>query len=381
MRPLYITGLGLVSPLGAGVDEFWSRLGYGSELPIDLGMPNEQVPNSRFYLSEQSLDESHSQSESRAFALAMRAVRDALEDAKLDLSKQRVALVLGTGAGDIELFERHNFSVGTMDIENAYSLAARIGRHLGFNGPVVTVSTACSASAAAFSIASELLEDGNVEAAVVCGVESVSRTTLATFNRLQALDPSHCRPFEESRAGTVLGDGAAALVLRMSAPEGAERTYARLSGIGLACDAHHPTAPRPDGTKIAAAARDALAQAGIDPDAISLIVPHGTGTRANDEAEYAMLRKLFGDRLPTIPMFPLKSKIGHTSGGAGAFSALTLALMLYHQQVPCGMGGALDSNFDLHIPDMNLPVKAGHGLVNAYSFGGNHVSLVLEVGA
>ncbi len=380
MRPLYITGLGLVSPLGSDVDEFWERLAFGSEQPVDLGFPDEQIANSRFYLSENSTDESQLNSESQAFTFAMRAVRDALADAKLDLKKQRVALVLGTGAGDIELFERHNFSAGTDDTPNAYSLAARLGQHFGFNGPVVTVSTACSASAAAFSIASELLEDGNVEAAIVCGVESVSRTTLATFNRLQALDPSHCRPFEESRAGTVLGDGAAALVLRMSAPEGSERAYARLSGIGLACDAHHPTAPRPDGTQIAAAARGALAQAGIDPEAITLIVPHGTGTRANDEAEYAMLRKLFGDRLPMIPMFPLKSKIGHTSGGAGAFSTLTLALMLHHQQVPPGSGGALDSSFDLCIPNMSLPVKAGYGLVNAYAFGGNHVSLVLEAG-
>lgn len=378
MRALDVIGLGVASPLGSSVQEFWARLGNDQDGPDDLCFPVEHLANSRFYRSKTEFDELDSYGESQAFCLAAHAIRQALADSKIDLSKVRVGLVLGTGAGDIELFERHNFDADAVKVGTAYDLAARLGRHLKFNGPVISISTACSASAAAFAVGSELLEDGSVEAVVVCGVESLSRTTLATFNRLQALDPDRCRPFEESRAGTVLGDGSAALVLRTSMPESDVQVYARMSGIGLVCDAHHPTAPRPDGTKIAAAAREALAQAGIDAEAIMLIVPHGTGTLANDEAEYAMLRQLFGVRLPSIPMFLLKSRIGHSSGGAGAFSVLTLALMLHYQEVPSGRSGALSPGFDLHIPKATLSIKAGCGLINAYSFGGNHVSLVME---
>lgn len=385
MRPLSITGLGLVSPLGDNVSDFWHRIRSEDGAPVDLCrsmVTSEQVPNRLYYLCKMPDRDDAEPVQSLAFELAARAIRQAVEDAGIELANQRVGMVLGTGAGDIEMFERCNFMRDDADepgIDSAYALAAVLGQRLRFNGPVLSVSTACSASAVAFALALDLLEDNEVDAVVVCGVEAVSRTTLAAFNKLQALDTERCRPFGEARGGTVLGDGAAALVLHAKLSRPDERVYARLCGIGLTCDAYHPTAPRPDGSKIAAAARHALEQACINESAIDLIVPHGTGTIANDAAEYAMLHELFGLRLASIPMFPLKGKIGHTSGGAGAFSVLTLALMLHHQEVPPGLVGSLAPDFALHIPHgAVLPVRARHGLVNAYSFGGNHVSLVLE---
>jgi 3-oxoacyl-(acyl-carrier-protein) synthase len=382
MQPLPITGMGLVSPMGSSLSEYWDRLRYEHGSPVDLHrtlVDPGKVPNRRFYLSHVPASEGSGQSPGLAFELAACAIRQAVEDAALDLTTQRVGLVLGTGAGDIDMFERRDFAgdEDTSDV-SAYTLAARLGQRLQFDGPVLSVSTACSASATAFALALELLEDHALDAVVVCGVEAVSRTTLAAFNKLQALDAERCRPFGDLRSGTVFGDGAAALVLH-AIPRPGQRVYARVCGIGLTCDAYHPTAPRPDGRMIAAAARRALAQARASESAITLVVPHGTGTIANDVAEYAMLLELFGSRLTSIPMFPLKAKIGHTSGGAGAFSVLTLALMLHHQQVPPGLVGSLASEFELHIPrDSTLPVDARLGLVNAYSFGGNQVSLVLE---
>jgi len=388
MEPLLITGLGTVSPAGTSVGEFWAGV-CGAQLHPqvldDALVAPRHMANRQFYRSKvPPLFPSALPSVGMASRFAYHAVIEALEDACVDRGSQRVGLVIGTGAGDIDRFELDGFSedagaAGT-DAESAYAIAGPLASTMGLGGPILTVSTACSASAAALHCAEDILDSGAADAVVVCGTESASRTTLAVFNIMLALDPVACRPFTDDRQGTVLGDGAAAVVLQPADSANADgRAYALLRGIGLTCDAHHPTAPRPDGAMIAGAVDRALQAGGIAPDQVDLIVPHGTGTAANDQVEYDMLRRLFGPRLSSIPLFPLKGRIGHGGGAAGAFSVLALALMLRYQKVPPSPWWRPDGQFELRVPrDCVAVVSARFGLINAYSFGGANTALLLE---
>jgi 3-oxoacyl-(acyl-carrier-protein) synthase len=359
-----ITGLGVVSPLGRSVDAYWRGLCESDPTPDRLD--TEQVPagkldNTLFYRSG-----------GEAIDNARAAIVQALADAGLDPLRACVGLVLGTGAGDIDRLERAGFPEETL---GAYGLAAELAESLGLTGPNLTVANACAASAYALLCGRDMLRRGEVDAVVICGVEAVSRTTLASFNRLMALDGERCRPFDARRAGTVLGDGAAALVLE---PTGQDKfRYATLDGIGVSCDAHHPTAPREDGALIARSLELALADGNARTDDLAVVVPHGTGTRLNDAIESQMLRSALGERASSVPLFPLKAKIGHGGGAAGAFAALTLALILSHRRIPPTHDLAVDPELGVRVPGRTLPVLGERGLVNAYAFGGNNISLVL----
>jgi 3-oxoacyl-(acyl-carrier-protein) synthase len=267
------------------------------------------------------------------------------------------------------------------------SLVGTVARALGLGGPCSAVNTACSSGLVAIITAVDWLRAGLCEAVVAGGADPLTRYTLSGFCALRAVDPEPCRPFDRNRRGMSLGEGAGAMVLERlerANRRGAE-VLAVVAGAGLACDAHHLTAPDPEGRGAARAMRAALGEAGIGPEAVGFINAHGTGTPHNDRAELASVQAVFGRRAPSCPLSTVKGHIGHCLGAAGAIEAVVTLETLRRGLVPPTAGltdPELAGDFDF-VRGTPRPVVARYGLSNSFGFGGNNASLLLaspEVG-
>jgi 3-oxoacyl-[acyl-carrier-protein] synthase II len=260
--------------------------------------------------------------------------------------------------------------------------AAAVAQALGMRGPQATTSTACSSSALAVALAADLVRRGTVPVALALGTDGLCRLTYAGFDALQALDPEPCRPFDRERRGLSLGEGAGALVLEDV--EHARARGARVRGVllghGTSTDAHHPTAPHPEGAGALAALRAALAAAGVAPEAVDYVNAHGTGTPANDAVEVAVLRAVFGRRLPRVPVSSSKSQLGHCLGAAGAVEAVVTVLALEQGILPATVSLVRPApeweDLDL-VPAAGRRAPLGVAVSSSYGFGGHNVSLVL----
>jgi 3-oxoacyl-[acyl-carrier-protein] synthase II len=333
---------------------------------------------------------------SRPDRFALTAAGEALRGAGLEATVRRPAAVLvgATTGGMFETEEAYRrWRAGTtprlgLSRVLGTSLASSgvaVSQTFGLHGPQETVSTACSSSALAIARAAELIASGRITMALALGTDGLCRLTYAGFDALQALDPERCRPFDRDRHGLTLGEGAGALVLEdaVHAKTRGARILARVLGWGTATDAHHPTAPHPEGQGALTALRAALARARLDPSRIDYVNAHGTGTPQNDAVEARVLRMVLGGRLDHIPVSSSKSQFGHTLGAAGALEAVVTTLALDEGIVPPTLG--------LRVPD---PAWAGVDLVttpgrrarletaisSSYGFGGHNVTLVLARG-
>ncbi len=248
-------------------------------------------------------------------------------------------------------------------------------------GPVVTLSSACTSGALAIAAGLDAIEDGEIDIAIAGGADSLCRITYAGFNSLRAVDPRPCRPFRADRAGLSLGEGGAALVLERASRARARgvRPIASLLGAGSTCDAHHMTAPAPDGSGALRAARSALAAAGIQPDELAFVNLHGTGTPLNDAAEWSALAALLGGLAARVPVTATKGALGHLLGAAGAMEAVATVLCLEREEVhPTPGGGTIDpatpARLVLGAP---LPVPgARFALSLNLAFGGSNAALL-----
>ncbi|MEM8932326.1 MAG: beta-ketoacyl-[acyl-carrier-protein] synthase family protein, partial [Acidobacteriota bacterium] len=199
-----------------------------------------------------------------------------------------------------------------------------VARHIGAAGPVSTLSSACASGALAIGAALDALRDGEVDLAVAGGSDSLCHLTFGGFNALRIVDPEHCSPFRARRQGLNLGEGAGVLVLETAEHARARgaRVLAEVIGHGASCDAHHMTAPHPEGAGAAAALNAALDDAVLGADAVDWINAHGTGTPHNDAAEWRALATVFGDRASDLPVTSTKGAVGHLLGSSGAIEAV-----------------------------------------------------------
>jgi 3-oxoacyl-[acyl-carrier-protein] synthase-1 len=254
---------------------------------------------------------------------------------------------------------------------NTYSVAGYVRARLGLAGPACTVSTACSSSAKVFGTAARLIEAGVIDAAVVGGADSLCLTTLYGFNALELLAREPCRPWDRARSGLSIGEAGAFALLEPGAAPGA----IALLGVGESSDAHHMSAPHPEGLGARLAMQAALAAAGLAPSDIDYVNLHGTATPSNDATEDRAVVAVFG---AGTPCSSTKGATGHTLGAAGAVEAVIAALALRHGFVP---GGAqtvardprLGANYVLESRD--VPLR--RVLSNSFGFGGSNCSLVL----
>jgi 3-oxoacyl-[acyl-carrier-protein] synthase II len=258
-----------------------------------------------------------------------------------------------------------------------------VSQALGIFGPRVTFSTACSSSALAVAQAAEAIRRGTAPVAIAIGTDALCRLTYAGFDALQALDPEPCRPFDRDRRGLSLGEGAGALVLEDLEHARARGARARALVLGHAttADAHHVTAPHPEGSGALAALRAALTAAAVAPEMVDYINAHGSGTRQNDAVEIGALRGVFGRRLQAIPVSSTKSQVGHCLGAAGAIEAVATVLALEE--------GLLPPTVNVRHPDpawadLDLVPAAGRraalavAVTSSHGFGGHNVTVVLE---
>ena len=310
---------------------------------------------------------------------------DAVQAAIARHGKQRIGVFLGTSTSGIHsselAFRERNPADGslpdTLDYRrthNTYSVADYVRTRFGLTGPAVVVSTACSSSAKVFGNAQRMMACGLIDAAIVGGVDSLCLTTFYGFNSLQLVSKQPCRPYDAARDGISIGEAAAFVLLERGAQAPAGAIV--MSGIGESSDAHHMSAPHPQGLGARQAMQAALDMAGLQAAQIGYINLHGTATPSNDAAESQAVHGLFG---PHTPCSSTKGHTGHTLGAAGGVEAIICALALRHGLAPGGCGTeALDPALHVNYLLVNHEAPLAHALSNSFGFGGSNCSMVLS---
>jgi 3-oxoacyl-[acyl-carrier-protein] synthase II len=387
---VFVTGLGAISALGAGVEALrrglWEgRAAFRAPTVFDPARHRTKLAGE----AERYLVRFRSRL-SRADGFARAAAAEAVAAAGLEPPPDTGVFFGSSTGGMLEserffdaLRSRRRASLGWVASQENHGPGDAVARALGTRGPVETIASACAASTMAIGAALDGLRSGEIEVAIAGGADSLCQLTYAGFNALRAVDERPCRPFRADRAGLSIGEGAAALVLETEhhvRSRGALR-LAELAGAGATCDAQHMTAPDPEGTGAAAAIERALADAGIGPDAIDFVNAHGTGTPLNDAAEAAALRRVFGRRVERLPVTSTKGAVGHLLGACGALEAVVTVLCLEAGSVhPTPGGGDADPALGLRVVlEAPLPVPGARcALSTNFAFGGANAALVLR---
>ena len=317
---------------------------------------------------------------SRTSVMGAIAVREALEQAGIqDITGKRVALVSGTTVGVMDVteqyFERMKTEPDLQYLPHSNECGRsteEIARYAGLTGArCCTICTACSSALNAIMLGAEMLKNDEADLVIAGGSEPLSRYHLNGFNTLMILDRERCRPFDDTRAGLNLGEGAAFVVLEKDAPN----ALAYVNGYANRCDAFHQTATSQNGEGAFLAMTEALRQAGIGPEKIDYINAHGTGTPDNDASESAAFQRVFGNSLP--PMSSTKSYTGHTTSAAGSVETVICILAMQNGFVPASLG------WSHPIPGGVIPTQGCTGveldyvMCNSFGFGGNDSSLIL----
>jgi 3-oxoacyl-[acyl-carrier-protein] synthase II len=391
-----VSGLGIVSPYGAGVKSFWTGLAAGTCAIKPITLIDTEGFRSRIAAevpAEVVATLGVSRRRSRADRLALAAAREALADAGLEgAARRRAALLIGAVGGGMlegedwywgEARGRPSGSIRALRSILPLSHAETLGGRLGLTGPKETVVMACASGAASIALGADLVRAGVTPTALVGGVDALTHICFMGFNALKVLDPTPCRPFDRDRRGMSIGEAAAFLVVEDADHCRARggRVHARLAGYGMTTDAHHVTAPHPEGEGMIHAMEQALADAGLPPSAVGYVNAHGTGTPQNDRAEAMALRRVFGEG--GVLVSSTKSLVGHTMAAAGSVEAAATILALQHGLLPPTAGL---EHLDPEVPFDCLPITArpaevGAALSNSFGFGGQNVSLVFEKAA
>ncbi len=388
-----VTGLGAVTPFGWGVDPLWDGVRRG----ISAVGPFTRFDASRHrthLAAEVPVDDGgapHRLSLADRFAVA--SAREAVAAAALDLDRcrERTGVFFGSSAGGMLegewFFEAHihrgarHARRGLVASQQFNGPGDAVARAVGACGQVETISSACASAAMAIGNALRALRRGDVDVALAGGSDALCQLTYAGFNALRSVDEAPSRPFRKDRLGLSLGEGAGVLVLESAAHakrRGAS-PIAFLAGEASTCDAHHMTAPQPDGSGAADAIRLALVDAGVAPGDVNFVNAHGTGTPLNDAAEAAALTAVFGERVRSIPVTSTKALIGHLLGSAGAVEAVVTVLGLLHREVhPMPDTGLRDPGIGLDLVlgvPRAMPVAAC-AISTSLAFGGANAVLV-----
>jgi 3-oxoacyl-[acyl-carrier-protein] synthase II len=396
-REVVVTGIGAITPLGVGAQTLYERWRDGH-----CGIENGEGTASEFDPTDH-LSVKEARRADRFSQFAMVAGDEALAQAGWDrkdlpYDPTRVGCVFGTGIGGIGTLERGKEiliehgekKVPPLSVPLMMSNAApgMLSMRYGILGNSFGTVSACSASAHAIAQATRMIQYGDADAVVTGGSEAaLTPLSKAAFAALDAVSPSGIsRPFDARRDGFVMGEGGAVLVLEDAekASERGAEALAKVRGFGATSDAHHLTAPHPEGVGAAAAITGALRDAGIEPGAVCYVNAHGTSTPLNDRAETKAIKRALGDHAADVPVSSTKSTIGHLLGAAGAVEAAATILALRERIAPPTLGWEeREEGMDLdYVPGQARPLDVNGGpaiaLSNAFGFGGHNVVLCLE---
>ncbi|VEN75213.1 3-oxoacyl-(acyl-carrier-protein) synthase II [Candidatus Desulfarcum epimagneticum] len=407
-RRVVVTGAGLVTPLGTGVEKTWSRLcrgesGIGEISRFDTsGFKTRIAGEVRDFSPGDFLPKKEARRTERFIAYAVAAARMAMEDSGfvVDASNaHRVGVVTGCGLGGLFMLEEVSRTVDTkgprrvspffipMIIGNM--AAGVISIHLGAKGPNASIATACAAGGHAVGDSYRMVQSGRADAMITGGVESViTPTGIAGFNAMKALSTRNdapekaSRPFERDRDGFVMGEGSGIVIIETleSALERGAKIYAEIIGYGMSGDAHHMTAPPPDGDGAVRCMTEALDDAGISPGSVDYINAHGTATALNDLYETRAVKTVFKEKAPLIPISATKSMTGHLLGGAGGVETVFTALSLFHGILPPTInfenpGEECDLDY---VPQKARKKDISVAMTNSFGFGGTNATLILK---
>ncbi|MBP9015265.1 MAG: beta-ketoacyl-ACP synthase II [Candidatus Atribacteria bacterium] len=407
-RKVVVTGIGVISPVGSGKDTFWQSLIEGKSgidriKSFDPHDFDSQVAGEvKDFDPEDFLPRKEYRRMDRFSQFAVCASLMAMEDASIsleNLDRERAGVILGSGIGGIQTFEDQHqvlltkgpgkvsaFFIPMMIVNMG---AANVAIQLKLKGPNSCVSTACEASTHALGEALRIIQRGDADLMVAVGAEaSITPLALAGFCAMKALsthndDPAKAsRPFDRTRDGFVMAEGAAALILEEEerAKKRGARIYAELRGYGSTCDAYHITAPDPEGEGAARSMKLAIEDACLALEDIDYINAHGTSTPLNDKVETLAIKKLFGERAYQIKISSTKSMTGHLLGGAGALEGAATVLAIYNSIIPPTINlDEKDPECDLdYTPHHALPLKIRNALSNSFGFGGHNGTLVFS---
>lgn len=402
-RRVFVTGMGLVSPLGNDVSEAFDRL-YAGESAVrrvtsDSGMPGGDaiVAPAEFELGD-AIPRMQGRLMARAAQMAVLAAGSALASSRLDPDgawKRDAGIYIGSGLGGSEVLENHyrryfasqRSRAATTAMIMANGPASHISMHFGLTGPSLSYSVACVSSAVALGEAFRAIRDGYLHTAVAGGAEAqLNEGTIGAWMALGALATEHAdgphatsRPFDAQRTGLVLGEGAAVLVLESeeSLADRGGTALAEIVGYGVSSDAHNLTEPLEEGQVLAM--RRALADAALEPGAVGYVNAHATGTLTGDLVEARAISTAFGEHAPSIPVSSSKGAHGHLVGATSALEAIWTVMALHDGRIPPTANltrpdpeCALDC-----VPLVGRQVEGlRYALSNSFAFGGTNAALV-----
>jgi 3-oxoacyl-[acyl-carrier-protein] synthase II len=407
-RRVVITGVGAVTPLGNTAEEFWAgllegRSGIGPITRFDTtGYPTRIAGEVQGFEPLNYIDKKEARKLDPFLKYAIACAVMAVEDAGLDVGKvdgARFGVLVGSGIGGIEtLLDSHEvlrtkgpdrvspFFIPMLIINMASGL---ISMRFGAKGPNSSVVTACATGNHAIGDAMKIIERGDADVMIAGGAEAIIvPLTIAGFCQMKAMstrndEPTKAsRPFDAGRDGFVCGEGGGLVVLESleHASQREARIYAEVVGYGMTSDAHHMTAPDPEGDGAARAMAGALSDAGLDPTAVSYINAHGTSTPYNDKFETIAIKRVFGEHAYRLAVSSTKSMTGHLLGAAGGIEAIATALAIQHGILPPTVNYETpDPDCDLdYVPNQARKQEIEVALTNAFGFGGTNATLALR---
>ncbi|WP_046175380.1 beta-ketoacyl-ACP synthase II [Domibacillus indicus] len=406
-RRVVITGLGIISPVGNTVEEAWNSVTAGksgikpmTRLNAD-DYPAKVAAEIRDFDPEQFMEKKDARKMDRFTQFAVAAAKMAVEDAKLEITDEnagRIGVWVGSGIGGMETFESQYktflergyrrvspFFVPMMIPDMA---AGQVSIYLGAKGVNSCTVTACATGTNSIGDAFKVIQRGDADAMISGGTEApITQMSVAGFCANTALstnpDPATAsRPFDANRDGFVIGEGAGIVVLEEleHAKKRGAHIYAEIVGYGSTGDAHHITAPAPDGEGGARAMKMAIDDAGLDPSEIDYINAHGTSTPYNDKFETAAIKTVFGDHAGKLAVSSTKSMTGHLLGAAGGVEAIFTALAIENSLVPPTINlESPDPECDLdYVPNKARETRVQAAMSNSLGFGGHNATIVLK---
>ncbi len=403
-----VTGMSVVSPLGIGLEDFWSNLvagksGVGPITRFDTeGYSTKIGAEVKNFVPEEYMDRKEARRMDRFTQFGIAAVKMALEDAglKIDsLDRDRVGVILGSGIGGIEtLEEQHKVLLNKgpgrvspffIPMMIANMGPAQIAIIHGIRGCNLITTSACASSNNAIGDSLRLLQRGQLDVMITGGTEApITPLAVAGFCTMKAMstrndDPAGAsRPFDAQRDGFVIGEGAGLLILETldHARKRGARIYGEVAGYGSNCDAYHITAPDPEGMGAAGSMKLALEDAGLSPDQVDYINAHGTSTPLGDKIETLAVKQVFGPHAYKLAVGSTKSMTGHLLGAAGGLEAVVCLLALQRGVIPPTINlHSPDPECDLdYVPNEARKADLNIALSNSFGFGGHNVTLVFK---
>lgn len=409
-RRVVVTGIGAVTPIGTSVDGLWSglraqRSGVRTVTQFDpTPFRSHNAAEVADFVPADFMEAKRARRMDRFSQFAIASARLALQDSAIDLAhedRDRVGSMMGSALGGLRYAEQQvqvYMSGGLRAVDPALALSVfggaascNIALEFGVEGPNSTNGMSCASGTIAVGDGFRHIRDGYADVMLCGGSEApLAPLCYGAFTVIRAMstrndDPEHaCRPFDKDRDGFVMGEGAAVMVLEeyeRARARGA-KIYAEVIGFGSSNDAHHMTAPRPDGTQASRAVHRALADAHVQPHEIEYVNAHGSSTPLNDPTETRVLKRVFGDHASRIAVSSTKGYYGHPLGASGAIEAAVTSLAMYNEWLPPTLNlDQPDLECDLdYVPRTGRDASVEHALSTSFGFGGINAALVLRRG-